>query len=218
MQSTASSAIFCVGLSLLLSACESTPFAYAYCNQRKDTITIAEHRGSGSDRSSLEPRVRLFPMKSFPDRIEFFSPSGRQFAVFTLGDFKRLRDPNLPPMLVVSRGGVAFASRVLLDKMDREWEPAQHPSHPVSFSGGDGSSIDKAIIVHAQDDRDEGAGHYTYMREHFGYPWTYKGFRGGVTFTDDKIYDVYDFVTRDGRKHVLYFDTTRLRAGMVKRI
>src|SRR5438270_488189 len=30
--------------------------------------------------------------------------------------------------------------------------------------------------------------------------------------------DVIDFKTPDGRKHVLYFDTTRLRAGMVKRI
>jgi hypothetical protein len=29
---------------------------------------------------------------------------------------------------------------------------------------------------------------------------------------------VIDFRTHDGRKHVLYFDTTRVRASMIERI
>lgn len=204
MQSAVSSAIFCLGLSLLLSACESTPFAYAYYNQRKDTITIVEHRGSGVERSSLEPRVRLFPMKSFPDGIEFFSRSGRQFAVFTLDDFKRLRDPNLPPMLVVSQSGAAFASRPFLDKMALEWD-GPDPSGPVSYRGGDGSSIEKAIIVHARNDLDDTLGVYAYIKKRFGYRWTFRSMERYVIPTDERLYDKYEFVTRDGKQHSLYF-------------
>ena len=195
------------------------PAADAYYNDRNDRISVVEYRGNTVTRSTLEPRVRLFPKQgeSFPDRIEF-RRRGQQFAVFTLGDYKRARDPNLPFVLVVSQSGVAVASRALLDKLDREWNPAHYLSHPVSFSGGDGSSMDKAIIVHAKADGDEGAAHETYIREHFGYAWTYKSIKFGVRFTQNRIYDVYEFVTRDGRKHVLYFDTTKARAGMVKRI
>src|SRR5947209_5957259 len=120
MLSAAASASVSIALSLLLSACQSPPFTCAYWNQRKDTVTIVEHRGSAAERSSLEPDVRQFPGEdqSFPDRVEFFSARGRQIAIFTRDDYQRSRDPNLPPMLVISRSGVAFASQALLDKMD----------------------------------------------------------------------------------------------------
>src|SRR4051812_40089249 len=134
MLRAAPSVFVCVGFSLLLNACQSAPFSYAYYNDRKDTVTIVEHRGTGVETMSLDPQVRLFPMESVPSRIEFSSRSGRQFAVFTREDYNSLRDPSLPPLLVISGRGVAFASRAFLDKMDREWEPAQHPSRPVSFS------------------------------------------------------------------------------------
>ncbi len=154
----------------MLSACQSAGFSYAYFNDRKDTVTIVEHGGRDVHISTLEPGVRLFSKdgESFPDSVEVFDPKQRRVGVLTLNDYKS-HPSDVPAMLVVSRTGVAFASRALLDKLYREWEPSGHPSHHVSFAGGDGSSTEKAIIVHAQDGRDEGAAHSTYMRTHFGY-------------------------------------------------
>lgn len=203
----------------LFTACGSAGYGYGYANESKRTVTVVEHSRGGVDRSTFTPQAKQLPVEggSIADRVEVFDAQQRKIAAFTRDNYDRSHHPGVPPVLVITRSGVSLASREFWEKMAREWDGAL-PSGPVSFSGGDGSSIDKAIIVNARNPRDEGLGQSVYLREHFGYTWRFKGIQGGVTFTDDKIYDVVEFVTHDGRKHVLYFDTTRLRAGMIKRI
>jgi hypothetical protein len=210
-----------VGFALLplLTACQSASYGYGYANESKRTVTVVERSRAGVDRSTFTPQAKQLPVEggSIADRVEVFDPQQRKIAAFTRDDYDRSHHPGVPPVLVVTQSGVTLASREFWEKMAREWEGAS-PSGPVSFSGGDGSSIDKAIIVNARNARDERLGQDVYLREHFGYTWRFKGIQGGVMFSDDKIYDVIDFVTHDGRKHVLYFDSTRARASMIKRI
>jgi hypothetical protein len=210
-----------IGFALLplLTACESGSYGYGYANESKRTVTVVEHTRDGVDKSTFTPQAKQLPVEggSIADRVEVFDTRRRMIAAFTHDDYGRSHHAGVPPVLVVTQSGVTLASREFWEKMAREWEGAS-PSGPVSFSGGDGSSIEKAIIVNARNARDEGLGQEVYLREHFGYTWRFKGIQGGVTFTNDKIYDVVDFTTHDGKKHVLYFDSTRARANMIKRI
>jgi hypothetical protein len=43
------------------------------------------------------------------------------------------------------------------------------------------------------------------MRAHFGYMWTYRDEKRYLTATDDWSCDMYELVTYDGKKHVVYF-------------
>jgi len=88
--------------------------------------------------------------------------------------------------------------------MALEWD-GPDPSGPVSYSGGDGSSIENAIVVHATNDLDDTLGVYAYIKKHFGYRWTFRRMERYVIPTDERLYDEYAFVTRDGKKHELYF-------------
>ncbi len=84
---------------------------------------------------------------------------------------------------------------------------ASPPSRPVRFSGGDGSSTQKAIVVHTRDKGDAILAEYAYIRTHYGPYETTE--RGWMLPTRPRLYDMYQFITRDGKKHVLYFDITQ---------
>jgi len=83
---------------------------------------------------------------------------------------------------------------------------APPPSRPVRFSGGDGSSTQKAVVVHTRDKRDAVLAEYAYMRSHYGPYETTE--RGWMLPTRPRLLDMYEFKTRNGKKHVIYFDIT----------
>jgi hypothetical protein len=213
MQSIAPLAFVGLAVSSLLTACESMSYGYGYVNRLNEAITIVEHTATGVERSTLPATGRQLPTEgdSVAQRVEIFDAHHRQIGVFTFDDYKRARQFGVPPVLIVSRNGVTLGSSAFWQKMARDWDgPA--PSKPVTYGGGDGSSIEKAIIVHASDGLDETLGVYAYMRQRFGYMWTYRSMERYVIPTNDRIIDEYEFVTRDGKKHALYFENRRLLA------
>jgi len=203
MQSAASLAFICLPLSVFFTARQSTGFSYGYVNQLKETITVVE---DGVDGRTLTPDYPLPGIAggSLAERVEFLNARRRQIGVFTLDDYKRSRHAGFPPILVMSPGGAHLASGDLWRRTAQKWD-GPLPKHPVSYGGGDGSSPDRAIIVHARDSLDHVLAVYAYMRAHFGYMWTYRDMERYLTGTDDWYCDMYKFVTYDGKKHVLYF-------------
>lgn len=78
------------------------------------------------------------------------------------------------------------------------------PQH-ISYTGGDGSSIEKAVII-------KGATEDTGV--HAEYEWLAKHFPGyhlkqqGLMSQKGHSYDVLHFVAADGKEHDAYFDIT----------
>lgn len=185
-------------------------YDYGHENQLHQRVTIVHHSRNTRYKVTLPAGAcQLPPFEGDPlcEREEFSDASGKRIALFTIEDYRRLRRPGVPPLLLISRTGVSLASREHLEKMER-WAQGPLPSKPVPFSGGDGSSIEKAIIVHTRDKLDGKLAMYEYMRVRFGWMRTYKGAGGGWIPIGDKLYDLCEFVTPDGKKHVLYFDMT----------
>ena len=160
----------------------------------------------GANETTLTPDYSLSGIAggSLAERVEFLNARRRQIGVFTLDDYKRSRHAGFPPILVMSAGGAHLASGDLWRRTAQKWD-GPLPKHPVSYQGGDGSSPDRAIIVHARDSLDHVLAVYAYMRAHFGYMWTYRDMERYLTRTRDWSCDMYEFVTYDGKKHVLYF-------------
>jgi hypothetical protein len=75
----------------------------------------------------------------------------------------------------------------------------------VSFAGGDGSSMEKAIIIKGATDETGVHAEYEYLKQHFP---RYQ--LGGQSLMNSKghAYDVLEFTTADGKKKTLYFDIT----------
>jgi hypothetical protein len=89
---------------------------------------------------------------------------------------------------------------LLLGTLLASAEPA-----PISFTGGDGSSMDKAVVIHSATERSGVHAEYDYLRQHFpGYQ------KGDQSVLQDKqrVYDVLHFTTADAKKMVIYFDIT----------
>ena len=75
----------------------------------------------------------------------------------------------------------------------------------VSYSGGDGSSFDHAIIIKAPNEQSGVPAEYAYIARHYpGYH------RGSQTLLGHgkRAFDVLEFTTKDGKKKTLYFDIT----------
>ena len=74
-----------------------------------------------------------------------------------------------------------------------------------SFSGGDGSTLNAAVVVHAK--REEAGIHaeYAWIKEHW--PGSRRGKQGLLT-KNDRIYDVLTFTDSAGQERTLYFDIT----------
>lgn len=77
------------------------------------------------------------------------------------------------------------------------------PSKPVTFGGGDGSSYEKAIVVHASGESTGVHSEYDYIKAHYpGYHFISQA----LVNHKEKAYDVMTFTDAHGKKHVLYFE------------
>ena len=75
----------------------------------------------------------------------------------------------------------------------------------VSFAGGDGRTIENAVIVKAPNELTGVRGEYDWIRKN--YPnWQLK--EQSVLNTNSRVYDRMDFKTPDSRPVTLYFDIT----------
>ncbi|HEV7405062.1 MAG TPA: hypothetical protein VGO11_19115 [Chthoniobacteraceae bacterium] len=75
----------------------------------------------------------------------------------------------------------------------------------ISLAGGDGSSLEKAIVIKGATEETGVHAEYEYLRQHFpGYK------RGSQSLQNAKghAYDVLEFTTADGMKRTIYFDIT----------
>ena len=84
---------------------------------------------------------------------------------------------------------------------------AADPSPEVgySFTGGDGSTLNAAVIVHA---RDEAAGiraEYAWIKEHW--PGSRRGKQGLIT-KNNRLYDALTITDTAGQERTVYFDIT----------
>jgi hypothetical protein len=75
----------------------------------------------------------------------------------------------------------------------------------VSYAGGDGSSLEKAVIVKAATEKTGVDAEYDYIAKH------YPGYKRGPQSLQNikgRAYDVIEFTTAKGEKKTIYFDIT----------
>jgi hypothetical protein len=89
--------------------------------------------------------------------------------------------------------------------------PAPPPSQPASylapspFAGGDGSSVEQAVVVLAGTE-DEGIDlEHHWIFDHYG---RFRKIRGGLASADGKHYDVITVELADHTEKTIYFDIT----------
>ena len=75
----------------------------------------------------------------------------------------------------------------------------------ITYAGGDGSSLEKAIIIKGATEATGVHAEYEYLAKH--YPG-YKRGRQSLSSNKGRAYDVLEFTTADGRKMVIFFDIT----------
>jgi hypothetical protein len=87
----------------------------------------------------------------------------------------------------------------------KESQSAGHPTVKAAVAGGDGSSIEKAVIIKAPDN---------FIGVRVEYAWIKKNCPGwqlekqSAFKAGNKIYDKMEFRTPDGRLKTIYFDIT----------
>ena len=82
---------------------------------------------------------------------------------------------------------------------------AAQAAPPISYAGGDGSTLEKAVVIKGGNEETGVRAEYTYLDRHFpGYK------RGGqsVSSHDKRTYDTLDFTTAKGEKKTVFFDIT----------
>jgi hypothetical protein len=75
----------------------------------------------------------------------------------------------------------------------------------ITFAGGDGSSIEKAIIVKGATEETGVHAEYEYLQKKF------PGYKRGMQALQNvkgRAYDMLEFTTADGKKRTIYFDIT----------
>ena len=83
---------------------------------------------------------------------------------------------------------------------------AAHPApSKVSYSGGDGSSFETAIVVHGATEQTGVDAEYNYLAKH--YPGYHRG-KQSLTSHEKRNFDILEFTTADGKKMLIYFDIT----------
>ena len=75
----------------------------------------------------------------------------------------------------------------------------------VSYSGGDGSSFDHAIVIKAPNEQSGVPAEYAYIARH--YPGYHRGSQA-LLGHGHRAFDVLEFTTKEGKKKTLYFDIT----------
>jgi len=87
----------------------------------------------------------------------------------------------------------------------KESEPKGHPTVRITIAGGDGSSVEKAVIIKAPDN---------FIGVRVEYAWIKKNCPGwqlekqSSFKAKNKIYDRMDLRTPDGRQKTIFFDIT----------
>jgi hypothetical protein len=82
---------------------------------------------------------------------------------------------------------------------------AQAAPPMITYSGGDGSSFEKAVIIHGATEQTGVDAEYNYLAKHF------PGYHPGkqlLTSHGKRRYDVLQFTTDAGAKMTIYFDIT----------
>lgn len=82
---------------------------------------------------------------------------------------------------------------------------AQQPDSGYSFSGGDGSSFGKAIVVHAASESVGVRAEYAWIYGHW--PGASRG-KQELLMNGGRSYDSLTFTDASGQLHTLYFDIT----------
>jgi len=82
-------------------------------------------------------------------------------------------------------------------------EPRQDGGY--SFSGGDGSTLNAAVIVHARDEAVGIRAEYAWIKEHW--PGFRRGKQGLIT-ENNRLYDALTITDSASQERTLYFDIT----------
>jgi len=76
-------------------------------------------------------------------------------------------------------------------------------AEPDTYSGGDGSSMDNAVVIHAKTDRDGTHAEYAWLHEfHPGY----KLIKQSLVSAGGRKVDVLEITDEDGKPRTYYFD------------
>jgi hypothetical protein len=73
----------------------------------------------------------------------------------------------------------------------------------VTYTGGDGSSFEKAVVIHGANEQTGVDAEYDYLAKHF--PGYHRG-KQMLTSHGKRSYDVLEFTTADGKKMRVFFD------------
>ena len=98
-----------------------------------------------------------------------------------------------------------IASLVGLSAAAHEPTPPPTPASNVRFAGGDGSTIEKAVVILGATEATGVHAEYEWLDSH--YPG-WKGEDQSLLNGAKKVYDVMNFTLPDGSKHTVFFDIT----------
>ena len=115
-----SALIALVGWALTLAACD--PVGYGYVNQLHQSVDVVHHVHGHDERFRLAAGQRKLPATGdWPgSREEFFDLGGKQIAVITGSQIKRMEPPDAPAVLVLSPSGITLATREYWDQWQEE--------------------------------------------------------------------------------------------------
>lgn len=105
-----------IAIAFAFSACD--PIGYGYVNQLRRPVAVVHHVHGHDERFTLAAGERKLPaMGDWPgSREEFFDVGGKQIAVITGPEIKRLQPKGIPSVLVLSPSGITLATREYWDK------------------------------------------------------------------------------------------------------
>jgi hypothetical protein len=82
---------------------------------------------------------------------------------------------------------------------------AQATPPKITYSGGDGSSFEKAVVIHGASEQTGVDAEYDYLAKHF--PGYHQG-KQSLRSHEKHRYDVLEFTTANGATMTMYFDIT----------
>jgi hypothetical protein len=83
---------------------------------------------------------------------------------------------------------------------------AQTVARPGTYSGGDGTTAQTAVVIDAEDDISATRAEYAWLREHV--PGAKKNLQS-LIHDENHVYDVLEVILPDGTKRSYFFDITR---------
>lgn len=100
-----------------------------------------------------------------------------------------------------TRTGIASSPNPVSDYASvQDGEKAQ-----ATFSGGDGSSIEHAVVINASGEEKGNRAAYIWLHEH--YPGSHL-LDEGFDYNGDRYYNEIKIVTADGKSRTIFFETT----------